>query len=36
VWRVEARAGASGSTGVFDLGSEGGPQGPWLLLRAQD
>ncbi|HYN30543.1 MAG TPA: DUF6504 family protein [Dermatophilaceae bacterium] len=36
VWRVEARAGASGVTGVFDLGSDGGAGGPWRLLRAQD
>lgn len=38
VWRVEAGAGATGATGVFDLGSDAadGARGPWLLLRAQD
>jgi hypothetical protein len=36
VWRVEARAGASGAPGVFDLGSDGGARGPWRLLRALD
>lgn len=35
VWRVEASSGRSAGTGVYDLGSDGGP-GRWLLLRVAD
>lgn len=37
VWRVAARAGRSGTTGVFELGTDGvDGSGPWVLLRTQD
>lgn len=36
VWRVEAGAGRSAATGVYDLGRAPGPGRPWRLLRVDD
>lgn len=37
VWRVHAQAGRSGSSGVFELGTDAPDgSGAWILLRAHD
>ena len=37
VWRVRAQAGRNGSSGVYEIGSDGPDAGgPWVLLCAQD